>query len=216
MARRKKSYLAASNKGKVGEVFVNNFLVSLSEKKNNANTAEKTAALAARRQASEAKKRANERLRLEKKQERENKKELKEQERHTKYTARARLACEKFNIDEICCTSMVQEAQDAGCTIAQVSSQIVKGREDYWHDKAIKLHEEEYLTALFLYCEKVVQEGRVLERFIDQLFADVVTTRADIFALDTSVSVKTFIEKSNHIRHDVEKRLNSHIDHHLS
>jgi len=216
MARRKKSYLASSNKGKAGKVFVNNFLVSLSNKKNKASTADKAVVSAARKRAAEAKKRANEHLKLEKRQEKEDKKQLKEQERYAKYTARAKLACEKFNIDAICCTTIIQEAQDAGCTIAQVSSQIVKGREDYWHEKAVKLHEEEYLATLFFHCEKVAQNGLILERFIDQLFADLVITRPDVSEIDTCVSVETFIENTNQIRLDVEKRLNNHINSPLS
>ena len=213
MARRKKSYLTASNKGKAGEVFVNNFLVNLSnKKKKKAVAGEKATALVARKRASEEKKRVNERVKLEKKQERENKKKLKEQERYAKYMARARLACEKFDIDEICCTTIVQEAQDAECTIAQVSSMIVKGRQEYWHEKAVELREDKYLFTLFSYCEKTIQEGLVLERFSDQLFTDMATARPEVSELDTCASVGTFIEKSTHMRHDVEKRLNNHIN----
>ena len=213
MARRKKSYLSASNKGKAGKVFVNNFLVNLSNnKKKKAVTEEKATALVARKRASEEKKRVNERVKLEKKQEKEDKKKLKEQERYAKYMARARLACEKFDIDEICCTTMVQEAQDAECTIAQVSAMIVKGREEYWHEKTVELHENKYLFTLFSYCEKTIQEGLVLERFSHQLFTDMTTTRPEVSELDTCASVETFIKKSIRIREDIDTRLNGHIN----
>ena len=168
MARRRKKYFAKSNKGKAGQVFVNNVIAGMQKSaRDSAKQRERQRASAQRRREADRKRQARaslkererqqrahqravekqnkerlrEQMRNAKERERAEKKRLKEEERFKKFVARATIVCEKNGIDPICINEIVNEAYEAGCTITQVSTVIVKGREDRWHARAKELHE---------------------------------------------------------------------------
>jgi hypothetical protein len=132
MARKQRSYFAKSNKGKAGEVFLNNVLASSSanaKKKAKASaSATKAANQAARRAKSAAKAKAKESIRRANARMRENERD---QKRMQVYTERIIIELEKIGlyISNSFVSSMATKAINAEITPAKISSYFIKGNE---------------------------------------------------------------------------------------
>jgi hypothetical protein len=152
MARKQRSYFAKSNKGKAGEVFLNNMLAGSSanaKKKAKASaSATKASNQAARRAESAAKAEAKERSRRANARMRENERD---QKRMQVYIERIKLELEKIglHISNSIVSSMATKAINAEITPAKISSYFIK-------DNEAKLSEE---TAIAWMEEQCFDDG---------------------------------------------------------
>ena len=152
MARKQRSYFAKSNKGKAGEVFLNNMLAGSSanaKKKAKASaSATKASNQAARRAESAAKAEAKERSRRANARMRENERD---QKRMQVYIERIKLELEKIglHISNSFISSMATKAINAEITPAKISSYFIK-------DNEAKLSEE---TAIAWMEEQCFDDG---------------------------------------------------------
>jgi hypothetical protein len=150
MARRRKKYLAKSNKGKAVSVFINNCIAD-SQK------AAKEREKANKRRDRERKRRERDDAKREKEKERVRKKQIKDEEKHNKYIARATLICQKHGIDEICCEEIVSGAYGADVTVAKIYKVIVEGREVHWKKRSVALLDQRYMSSVRHVCRQRCQ-----------------------------------------------------------
>jgi len=207
---RHKSYTAAANKGKAGEVFLNNMIASSQKRAKAADAARARANKQHERERARAnkarereiiraeKQRERERIRADKEQERERKRILREQQVFDKYIARAKLNCEKCNIDEICCEEIVEQAMAAGVTVAQMRKEVINGRENYWTNRAVELREEQYLEDLNNLCDNVLLNDDILEKFQEDFMSDILAERPEISEFDSSPVLSKYISESKY------------------
>tara|TARA_B000000475_G_C15995139_1_gene446638 strand:+ start:653 stop:1516 length:864 start_codon:yes stop_codon:yes gene_type:complete len=133
MARRRKSYFAAANKGKAADVFMNNLMAgaSSSAKKRAKEKAQKERALERARKA-EKKQKEQEERRLLKAREKAEREEKKLNEKLTKYYKRLELEFEKQGmtlIDSIA-IEIITKAIDSSVTVNQLRKYFIEGEED--------------------------------------------------------------------------------------
>ena len=133
MARRMKSYTAASNRGKGGEVFFNNMLAysSQNSKKREKEKAQKARALA-RQQKIEEKEKEKEQKRLQRVREKAKREQQKLNEKAGKYYKRLELEFEKKGmilIDKVA-FRIIQKAIDSSISISQLNKYFIDGEED--------------------------------------------------------------------------------------
>ena len=132
----------------------------------------------------------------EREQERQRKKDLKAQERRDQFIARAKLACEKNDIDVICHEEMVEEAYEAGCTLTQVSTVIIKGREDHWRSRAEALRKKEYFAELKERCKEIIKMHGAIYPDADNLADEVMGVSPELSEVDNCKPVLTYIYRA--------------------
>ena len=154
MARRMRSYTSAANKGKAGEVFLNNMMASgaKNRKKREKEKAQKARALA-RQQKIQEKEKEKEQKRLQKAREKAEREQQKLNEKVGKYYQRLELEFEKQGmtlIDSIA-IEIITKAIDSSVSVNQLRKYFIEGEEDNLKHKTA----ESILQDLISKCLKV-------------------------------------------------------------
>ena len=176
MARRKRSYFAKSNKGKAGEVFLNNFLTSSSANQKETVKEKSFATKAAKERERVAKAEAKEKEREEKERERVANEERRENDRRIKkeepYKKRLKLELEKLGLHPLSwiISLITNQAIEQGVTPAKMYSYFIEGNEAYLSEEIADVWIKEERRECFGYAHRVILIK--LKGWIDQDFLE--------------------------------------------
>jgi hypothetical protein len=139
-----------------------------------------------------------EREKEERRRVRELKKIQREEEKINQYVARAKLVCQKYNIDPICCFEIVEQALETGVTVAKIRTVLIEGRENYWANRAIEIKEEKYTDALNKFIDNVIGQ-RICSFWEEEFRAAIIKERPEINEFDNSSVLLHYLERTKNL-----------------
>lgn len=213
MPPRKKSYNAASNKGKLFNVFVHNWLVDREKERDDKKTKlenEKKIKNAERLKKIKSKSERLKKIQIE--TAKEEKKLLADLEKTQKFLVRAEIECQKAGLDPESYKLVAREAIQAGVSVNQIGSVIIKNREQYWRDKTDEKKKQTYIGNVHKTLNLFINEKKIFSRFKDEVISEILSEQIEIESIPFSEIIEKYTLKSRNLLQDLEKRMKEHLE----
>jgi hypothetical protein len=222
MARRKRSYTSAANKGKGAEVFWNNRFADAEKarkKRQKEKEREKRAALKEQERKEKLAQQAydKEQIRLKKQQEKLEREEQKRNDKIDKYFNRLVevFLKKKLILTDNIATEIIGRALKASITIAQLQKHFVDGEEDIWVQKASheileNLVEESLLIGDLIDYTKTDAFNQVVKHLTEEKYCDITEVHSDTHLMKFLESVRAQ-EEHQKMRNQENEKVSSFV-----